>query len=152
VFLSFFPQAPLTGDLGASIGTREWLQDSIQSLPTASETLAQHIPDYVEAFMGLDIRLETETGDIIDSAGDPHFFLERLLPLPGDESGSMLSWIDRYGNTSFNHLQMKPFLKEWDQLSPRAQSPEVKELLSKIRELAVRCSKERTYHLKFIGD
>jgi hypothetical protein len=102
--------------------------------------------------MGLDINLESERGEVIDSVGDSHNFLHALLSQPYDESGSMLSWIDWYGNTSFNHLQMEPFLREWDQLSPRAQSPEVKDLLSKIRELAVRCSKERTYHLKFIGD
>jgi hypothetical protein len=102
--------------------------------------------------MGLSIILENETGKEIDSAGDPHNFLHGLLPKPYDESGSMLSWIDWFGNTSFNHLQMKRFLAEWDQLMFRAQSPEVQALLAHVRELAVRCSRERTYHLKFIGD
>jgi hypothetical protein len=102
--------------------------------------------------MGLSIILETETGKKIDSAGDPHNFLHKLLPLPGEQPDSMMGSIDWYGNTCFNHLQMKRFLAEWDQLVGRAQSPEVKDLLSQVRELAVRCSKERTYHLKFIGD
>lgn len=102
--------------------------------------------------MGLFIILETETGNKVDSIGDPHNFLHRLLPEPGDQSNSMLSWIDWYGNTSFNHLQMKRFLAEWDRLMGRAQDREVRELLSRIRDLAVRCSTERTYHLKFIGD
>jgi hypothetical protein len=102
--------------------------------------------------MGLDINLESERGEVIDSVGDPHNFLHKLLPLPGDESGTILSWIDWYGNTCFNHLQMKRFLDEWDQLMGRAQNSEVKELLSQVRDLAVRCLKERTYHLKFIGD
>jgi hypothetical protein len=102
--------------------------------------------------MGLDIRLETERGDIIDSVGDPHNLLHNLLPLPGDESDTMLSWIDWYGNTTFNHLQMKRFLGEWDRVIRRVENPEATDLLSRIRELAVRCSEERTFHLKFIGD
>lgn len=102
--------------------------------------------------MGIDIKLESETGKIIDSIGDPHNCLHKLPPLPGDESGGMLSWIDWYGNTAFNHLQMKRFLADWDQLIPRVQSPEATKIVAKIRELAVRCSNERTFHLKFIGD
>ena len=102
--------------------------------------------------MGLSVILETETGQKIDSAGDPHNFLHKLLPLPGEQSDSLIGSIDWYGNTCFNHLQMKRFLDEWDQLNRPGQSSGVKEVLSQVRELAVRCSKERTYHLKFIGD
>lgn len=102
--------------------------------------------------MGLSINLETETGKTIDSVGDPHNFLHKLLPVPGEQSETMIGSIDWFGITCFNHLQMKSFLTEWDQLVSRAQNPEIKNLLFQIRELATRCSKERTYHLKFIGD
>ena len=90
--------------------------------------------------MGLDINLESERGELIDSVGDPHNFLHKLLPLPGEQSDSMMGSIDWYGNTSFNHLQMRRFFTEWDQLVGRAQIVEVKDFLSQVRELAVRCS------------
>lgn len=102
--------------------------------------------------MGICIALQTEIGETVELIPDDKQLLHKLLPLPDDEPDSMLGWIDWYGNTLFNHLQMKRFLAEWDELAQRAKTVEEKVLLSRIRELAVRCREERTLNLRFIGD
>ncbi|MBZ5694211.1 MAG: hypothetical protein LAN36_02495 [Acidobacteriia bacterium] len=102
--------------------------------------------------MGICIALQTEVGNTIELIPDDKQLLHKLLPPPNDDSDSMLGWIDWYGNTLFNHLQMKRFLAEWDQLAMRARTSEEKTLLSRIRDLAVRCQEERTLNLRFIGD
>jgi len=102
--------------------------------------------------MGICVALQSETGKTLELIPDDKQLLHALLPPPGNESDSMLAWIDWYGTTMFNHLQMKRFISEWDQLATRVRTDEERDLLSKIRSLALRCQKEETSYLKFIGD
>ncbi len=102
--------------------------------------------------MGICIALRTETGKDLEFIPDDKNLLHNLLPAPYTDSNSVLGWIDWYGNTMFNHTQMKRFLEEWDRLAGSAQKPEEKTLLTSIRGLAVRCQKEETSYLWFIGD
>lgn len=102
--------------------------------------------------MGIDIALRTEAGKDLERILDRENFLHNLLPQPYTDSDSMLGWINWYGDTMFNHCQIKRFLEEWDALAERAQTPEEKEFLAAVRALAVRCQKEETSYLWFIGD
>ncbi len=67
--------------------------------------------------MGLTIRLQNESGDTIEEVFDPKDLLGPHLPLPNDESCQCLRFIDRFGDTYFNRLQMQTFLIEWDRLA-----------------------------------
>jgi hypothetical protein len=89
--------------------------------------------------MGLDIALVDEVGQTIDSVGDPKNFLHKLLPAADEDSPTLLSKIDWYGDTVFNYLQIKQFLREWGQLESAAASSEERDLLVAVRSLAVRC-------------
>ncbi len=102
--------------------------------------------------MGLDVILEWEDGERIEDVGDPHNLLHRLLPPHDDDSYQCLRFIDWYGDTVFNRLQMTPFLAEWERLYSAAQSEEEKELLRSIETLARRCQSEPHLYLKFYGD
>ena len=103
--------------------------------------------------MGLGIALVDFRGQILDRADDPKNFLHRALPPADDESESLLSKIDWYGDTYFNHIQMKRFLAEWQKLEHLAQTPEELTLVAAVRDLAVRCQKdEGLVVLRFIGD
>lgn len=102
--------------------------------------------------MGLDIALVNYKGEVLDSVGDPKNYLHKLLPAASEDSDSLLGWVDWYADTSFNHLQMKRFLAEWDELAERAETPEEQELIAHVRKLAVRCQNDLLLHLKFIGD
>jgi len=73
-------------------------------------------------------------------------------PLPvGDESYRLLSYIDPYGDTTFNSLQMKTFLHEWERIKNRLNEEQI-EPWKQIREFAMRGTNEEHLYLKFIGD
>lgn len=55
--------------------------------------------------MGIDAKLQTEDGRILQEVFDPEDILQRLLPF-NDESSSCLRFVDPYGDTTFNQLQI----------------------------------------------
>jgi hypothetical protein len=101
--------------------------------------------------MGLNIVLTDCNGEFVERIDDPKNLLHELLPPADEESESVLAKIDWYGDTYFNHLQIGRFLREWDQLEQRVQSPEEKALIVGVRQLALRCRKDRAL-LRVIGD
>ena len=102
--------------------------------------------------MGLSIKLETEDGEPLEFVIDPRNLLHKLLPDADDTSSVCLRFIDWYGDTTFNYLQMEAFIVEWDGLYRSDLSSEETELLDNVRELAVRCREGRHAYLKFYGD
>ena len=102
--------------------------------------------------MGLGIGLQDEWGGQLGMVADPKNLLGRLLPPNDDPLHPMLASIDSYGDTIFNRMQMPRFLSEWSEISAKAQSPEERELVSKIESFARRVQDEAHLYLKFIGD
>lgn len=102
--------------------------------------------------MGITVILEDERGNRLESIIDPPNLFSRLLPGPHDTSFLMLRFIDPYGDTVFNRLQMDTFIQEWDRIARHAQTEEEGSFLSRVRELAVRCQNEIHEYLKFYGD
>ena len=101
--------------------------------------------------MPLVIELQDENGVSVDSLWDQHNLLARLLPLD-DRSFCCLSYVDLWGDTVFNHLQMEVVLAELERIIPRAATVEQRERLQRLKELARRCQSEEYLYLKFIGD
>jgi hypothetical protein len=102
--------------------------------------------------MGMDIFLLNERGGIIEEVGDPANYLHRLLPSHDDETYQCLRFIDWYGDTIFNRLQMERFLLELERIKGKARTPQEQELLGGIERLARRCTEESHRYLKFYGD
>lgn len=102
--------------------------------------------------MGLNVVLETERGEPLEEVGDPTNLLHRLLPSQDDPSYKYLRFIDWYGDTIFNRLQIEPFLAEWQRLLNKARTIEESALLEEIKRLAERCRSEPHTYLKFYGD
>jgi hypothetical protein len=103
--------------------------------------------------MGITATLETEEGQKIESVEDPTNILHRLLPSAAEAAKyHCLSYIDRYGDTVFNHLQARKFLEEWEPLGERARDPEARELFEGIRKLAEQVRDDNHLYLKFYGD
>ncbi len=75
---------------------------------------------------------KTKCGGKIDGVYDPKNLLDALLPDIDADTFPMLSSLDPYGDTTFNYLQMRRFLQEWTEVSTKAQSPEERDLFSKI--------------------
>jgi hypothetical protein len=89
--------------------------------------------------MGLGIAVVTFTGEIVDRVDDPRNFPHRLLPPADEDSDQLLAKVDWYGDTYFNYLQMKRFLREWDEMGKRARTTEEQTLIAVVRKFAVRC-------------
>ena len=64
----------------------------------------------------------------------------------------MLQYIDEYGNTIFNGLQMRGFIIEWDRLTETLTDPKQRKIALDIRRLAEECKRNPQTYLRFIGD
>ena len=102
--------------------------------------------------MGINVVLITEQGETVEEILDPLGFLAPLLPDPDDRNSRLLRYIDPYGDTVFNQLQMDDFIMELRGLYSRASSPEQGDFLEAVERLAHQCAKTNRLHLKFYGD
>ncbi|MEZ0224407.1 MAG: hypothetical protein ACAH83_07640 [Alphaproteobacteria bacterium] len=103
--------------------------------------------------MGINLNLETERGEVLQSLLDPEGTMARLLsPYCNINVYPMLGSIDPYGDTVFNRIQMGLFLGEWSKVLAKNLSPEERVVADQIEKLAQRCRDEVHLYLKFIGD
>lgn len=103
--------------------------------------------------MGLVLELQDERGTPVEEAVmDEDNLLHEVIPPPEDESYQCLRFIDWYGDTTFNRLQMRRFIREIDRLRCTTSAPKEHKLLDQIRALATRCQREVHLYVKFIGD
>lgn len=63
-----------------------------------------------------------------------------------------IRFIDRYGDTIFNALQMQAVVPELRKLRERARTRQEKSVVDGIIELAQECTKEAHRFLVFVGD
>jgi hypothetical protein len=99
------------------------------------------------------IQLLDENGGLQEEVIDERNQLIRLVEsVPNWESTHCLQYLNPYGDTVLNALQMPRFLTEWKMVEERAYSPEVKSLTLEVRRMALLCEKEPHLYLKFIGD
>ena len=80
--------------------------------------------------MGLEVVIENGEGEQLASVEDPTNILHRVLPAEIDRTFCCLSYVDWYGDTIFNALQV-PMVRD---------------------ELAARCLSQPGLYLKFYGD
>ncbi len=99
----------------------------------------------------INIVLEDENGEPIEQVEGRVYLLSQFLPYE-DQSSQCLRFIDPYGDTVFNSLQMKPFIAEWEQVANKAKTEEEKTLAERVKNLAERCRREPHLYLKFYGD
>lgn len=100
----------------------------------------------------IDIILEDEHGKPIKKVEGLTYLLGQFLPAHDDETSQCLRFIDPYGDTVFNRLQIKQFLAEWEKVASKAKTDEEKQLVDQVKYLAERCHREPHLYLKFYGD
>ncbi|SRR6266542_2756333 len=84
--------------------------------------------------------------------GDPDVIYPLLPPLE-DESFNCIRFIDHFGYTFFNRLQLeRQFLPEWARLYEKASKPEQREILQRVERLAMEALRAPHRLLKFVGD
>jgi len=108
--------------------------------------------------MGLIVKLQDESGEVLQEIQDKKDLLGPYIPALRDETYHCLRFIDRYGNAYFNRLQMDSFQSEWKRLSESVQENDrdveiaVKTLFGQVSELVKKCQNEPHLYLKFEGD
>lgn len=85
--------------------------------------------------MGLSIVLQTEDGAELRSIEDPKNILYDVLPDYQDPSFECLKYVDPYGDTVFNALQMPVVLHELRRLESGASDPEARQMLMELMGL-----------------
>lgn len=103
--------------------------------------------------MGLTIRLENERGAVLGAmVEDPTNLLHALLPPEEDESYPLLRYVDPYGDTTFNQLQVEALLREWSRVQEKVTTEEQRAVASRVEHLARECLVGVHKYLKFVGD
>ena len=103
--------------------------------------------------MAVDVLLQEGVGKILEVINYPFDTPNhRLCPEWRDPDFPLLAYIDPYGDTVFNPLQMEPFLAEWRCLYPKAETLSEQKFLQDVERLALRCQNEIDLYLKFFGD
>lgn len=95
--------------------------------------------------MSWSVRIQDERGTPVVSEDAGISF----QTIPSGRKFRLLHYVDPYGDTYFNGLQMEDFLADWDDLRPE---PAEQQQWTAVRDMAVRCQKEPHLYLRFIGD
>jgi hypothetical protein len=102
--------------------------------------------------MGVDLFLEDERGAQIAGVLDPANTLVRLIMRTPDAGSRCLKYVDPYGDTVFNQLQIGDLLDELRALRVGQRTDDERNHLDKVIELAERCQGSTHHYLKFHGD
>jgi len=78
--------------------------------------------------------------------------LHGVVPATSNAEFLLLSGIDPFGKTVFNHLQMEAFLKEWDRVKDRVRDDSQLEAWEKVKHMAETCRHDRDLYLRFVGN
>ncbi|MFY9673743.1 MAG: hypothetical protein WCB53_06845 [Terriglobales bacterium] len=97
--------------------------------------------------MSLVVKLEDDLGERSEWV-----ILNGVIPASTDPKFILLSGIDPFGKTVFNHLQMEFFMQEWEGIKDRARDESQKEAWKKVKEMAEACRHDRDLYLRFVGN
>ena len=101
--------------------------------------------------MGLRIVLETEQHRELAAVEDPTNILHRILPASNEGGSRLLHYVDWYGNTVFNYLQVDDVVADLESLKAESHDTAASELLTRLIALAQQV-KEQRFYLVFVGD
>lgn len=102
--------------------------------------------------MGVDLRWEDENGKRIDEIPDPQMCISHLV-LNTDLAGTTsLRFIDPYGDTTFNQLQIPILIEELQGVLEQVRDDGIRDHLRRVIELAQRSRGQTHTYLKFYGD
>ncbi len=82
---------------------------------------------------------------------DKYYSMAKLWPIR-ESSYPLLQYVDEYGYTFFNHLQMPQVIAELEKLIGQATSEEQIEVLRRVCDVAKQCQKKAHTFLRFVGD
>ena len=102
--------------------------------------------------MALLIALENEFGEKIENIGDTENIFQNALTKNDEEIYELLKYVDLYGNTVFNNLQMDNLIKDLNYLLKNVKNESEKEIIEAIYLLCKKCKNGVHLYIKFYGD
>lgn len=97
--------------------------------------------------MSLVVKLEDDLGERSEWV-----ILNGVLPAVSEADFVMLTGVDPFGKTVFNHLQMDAFLSEWERVKDRVRDESQMDAWKKVKQMAEACRKDRDLYLRFVGN
>ncbi len=97
--------------------------------------------------MSLVVKLEDDLGERSEWV-----MMHGVVPAAEEAKFVLLSGIDPFGKTVFNHLQMAGFLKEWELVKDRVHDETQREAWNKVKGMAEQCRDDRDLYLRFVGN
>ncbi|MFZ1081886.1 MAG: hypothetical protein WAO19_08170 [Candidatus Kryptoniota bacterium] len=101
--------------------------------------------------MGINCYLEDERGKKLDGILDEKMILPKLIPY-FDPAFPLIRYIDLYGNTVFNQVQLPEVISELRKLSENIQIDEHRQFLDRIIEFISDAQNRVHLYIKFYGD
>jgi hypothetical protein len=102
--------------------------------------------------MGIEVYWQDENGRAIASVADSRGGLAALLRNMDFQNSKCMAFIDPYGDTVFNQVQIPVLIDEMAQVSSSSCSRETQEHVESIIELARKAVGSPHTYLKFVGD
>ncbi len=103
--------------------------------------------------MGISTQLVSERGEVIEEVFDEQSRLNPLIEsVPQYESTHCIQYMNPYGDTIFNSLQLPRFLDEWKMVEEQAVTQEEKDLVAAVQRLALLAEEENHMYLRFVGE
>ena len=102
--------------------------------------------------MGVDLYRKGENGEVLESLADSAGILARLIDQARKNGeSSLLKYVDPYGDTLFNRLQVPGFVEECRRLLALTSSPEEAEFIRHVIAIGERADEQIDYVL-LVGD
>jgi hypothetical protein len=95
--------------------------------------------------MAWTVRLQDENGKAVL----PEDALIESQSIPVEGNYRLLKYLDPYGDTCFNTLQMDDLLADWGELNPAGHQRQQWIL---VRDMVLHCKQQSHLYLRFIGD
>ena len=102
--------------------------------------------------MGIELLWEEESGDVLARVDDPLSLVQRFLPSPSALDFACLRFVDPYGDTIFNTLQLPFLLEELRRRSESSFEPKVIAHLQAVLELVNKAQGHVHTYVRFVGD
>jgi hypothetical protein len=102
--------------------------------------------------MGIELVWEEENGTELARLGDPQSLLKGFLPSESALEFVCLRFVDPYGDTIFNTLQLPVLLQELRARASSMLEPPVAEHLSKAISLVANAQGHIHTYVRFVGD
>ncbi len=102
--------------------------------------------------MGIDVRVETESGEVQDEVLDDQNLTEKLLPDREDGASQCLRFVDPFGDTLFNQIQIPIVVAELEKRMRASGRPEVKAHCEAILQAVKAAMGEARTYVRFSGE